>query len=115
MGALEEGHYIDELEENDVQLVSESESEPGFESDKELQEAVRVLLEGIGEDCGREGLKRTPHRVAKAFREGTKGTFSCFVCFTMWERIYVFSYSGLYNRKLVELIRCNYLFVWTIL
>lgn len=67
---------MDELEENDVELESEPEPEPEpeFESDKEVREAVRVLLEGIGEDCEREGLKRTPHRVAKAFREGTKGT-----------------------------------------
>ncbi|KAJ4778966.1 GTP cyclohydrolase 1 [Rhynchospora pubera] len=73
MGALEQGHYMDELEENDVELDSDSEPEPELESDKEVKEAVRVLLEGIGEDCEREGLKRTPHRVAKAFREGTRG------------------------------------------
>jgi GTP cyclohydrolase IA len=84
MGALEQGHYIHELDENDVELASEPESEPGLDSDKGLREAVRVLLEGIGEDCQREGLKRTPHRVAKAFREGTTGTFSCFLCFTIW-------------------------------
>lgn len=69
---------MDELEENDVELESEPEPEPEFESDKEVRDAVRILLEGIGEDCEREGLKRTPHRVAKAFREGTKGTSLAF-------------------------------------
>jgi GTP cyclohydrolase I len=34
---------------------------------------VRGLLEWIGENPEREGLVRTPHRVAKAFREMTSG------------------------------------------
>ena len=43
-----------------------------------IEEAVRVLLQGLGEDPERDGLKRTPLRVAKALREGTRGTFCCF-------------------------------------
>lgn len=35
--------------------------------------AVRTLLEGIGEDSGREGLQDTPKRVAKMLREVTSG------------------------------------------
>jgi GTP cyclohydrolase I len=35
--------------------------------------AVRVLLSWIGEDVTREGLRDTPRRVAKAFREMTAG------------------------------------------
>ncbi|XP_010547125.1 PREDICTED: GTP cyclohydrolase 1 [Tarenaya hassleriana] len=38
-----------------------------------IQEAVRVLLQGLGEDINREGIKKTPFRVAKALREGTRG------------------------------------------
>ncbi|KAI3526476.1 hypothetical protein L1887_05730 [Cichorium endivia] len=37
-----------------------------------IGEAVKVLLQGLGEDINREGLKKTPLRVAKAFREGTR-------------------------------------------
>lgn len=38
-----------------------------------IEDAVRVLLKGLGEDVNREGLRKTPLRVAKAFREGTRG------------------------------------------
>ncbi|KAJ4888081.1 GTP cyclohydrolase 1 [Raphanus sativus] len=38
-----------------------------------IQEAVRVILKGLGEDLNREGIKKTPFRVAKALRQGTRG------------------------------------------
>jgi len=38
-----------------------------------MEAAVRALLVGLGEDHRREGLRRTPKRVAKAFRDGTRG------------------------------------------
>ncbi|KAL1557506.1 GTP cyclohydrolase 1 [Salvia divinorum] len=38
-----------------------------------IEDAVRVLLLGLGEDINREGLLKTPHRVAEAFRDGTRG------------------------------------------
>ncbi|XP_044395145.1 uncharacterized protein [Triticum aestivum] len=38
---------------------------------------VRALLAGLGEDDRREGLRRTPKRVAKAFRDGTRGDHFC--------------------------------------
>lgn len=38
-------------------------------SQREAEDAVRVLLRWIGEDIGREGLIDTPKRVASAFRE----------------------------------------------
>lgn len=34
-----------------------------------IKEAVRLLLQGIGEDAGREGLKDTPDRVARMYEE----------------------------------------------
>ena len=38
--------------------------------DKEkIRQGVRLLLEGIGEDLGREGLRNTPDRVAKMYEE----------------------------------------------
>ena len=34
-----------------------------------VEEAVRIILENVGEDPDREGLQRTPHRVAKMYDE----------------------------------------------
>ncbi|XP_022954209.1 GTP cyclohydrolase 1-like [Cucurbita moschata] len=38
-----------------------------------IMDAVKVLLQGLGEDINREGIRKTPLRVAKALREGTRG------------------------------------------
>ncbi|CAK9164609.1 unnamed protein product [Ilex paraguariensis] len=38
-----------------------------------IKDAVKILLQGLGEDINREGLLKTPLRVAKALREGTRG------------------------------------------
>ncbi|KAH7862802.1 hypothetical protein Vadar_009792 [Vaccinium darrowii] len=67
MGALDEGHCNEE-EESCIEL--------GFEREAEtlaIEVAVKVLLQGLGEDINREGLQKTPLRVAKALREGTRG------------------------------------------
>lgn len=72
MGALDEGHFDVELE-NGMKLGC---LELGFEGDAEtvvIQDAVKVLLQGLGEHVNREGIKKTPLRVAKALREGTRG------------------------------------------
>ena len=42
-------------------------------SDKEAEEAFVKILKWIGEDPSREGLKSTPTRLIKAFREYFKG------------------------------------------
>ncbi len=44
-----------------------------LEDDKELEKAVRTLLIGIGEDPDRQGLERTPYRVARMLKEITSG------------------------------------------
>jgi GTP cyclohydrolase I len=36
---------------------------------QKVEEGVRLILEGIGEDPGRDGLKETPRRVAEMYRE----------------------------------------------
>lgn len=55
---------------------------------KKIEEAIKLLLEGIGEDVNREGLVDTPERVARMYEELCAGmtqdpkeilscTFSC--------------------------------------
>ena len=36
---------------------------------EKIRQAVRLLLEGIGEDAEREGLIETPDRVARMYEE----------------------------------------------
>lgn len=40
---------------------------------KKIEEAVRLLLEGIGEDVAREGLADTPNRIARMYEEIYRG------------------------------------------
>ena len=42
-------------------------------SDKNAEEAVKTIIEWIGEDPNREGLKSTPKRVVNAFKEYFRG------------------------------------------
>ncbi|KAG6516709.1 GTP cyclohydrolase 1-like [Zingiber officinale] len=73
MGALGSG-CLDDLEggakwEEEATDLLASEAERALS----IEEAVKALLQGLGEDHEREGLRRTPHRVAEAFRGGTRG------------------------------------------
>jgi GTP cyclohydrolase IA len=43
-------------------------SADGFDAQK-VEEGVQLILEGIGEDPGRQGLKDTPRRVTEMYRE----------------------------------------------
>ncbi|XP_042487997.1 GTP cyclohydrolase 1-like [Macadamia integrifolia] len=73
MGALDDGHFSGELE-NGVKFGSlELDLEDELDTTVEIEDAVKVLLQCLGEDSNREGLKKTPLRVAKALREGTRG------------------------------------------
>lgn len=72
MGALDEGHFNGDLKENGVK-INKCFKEEESESIRNIKEAVKVLLQGLGEDFNREGLKKTPLRVAKALTEGTRG------------------------------------------
>lgn len=40
---------------------------------KKIEEGVKLILEGVGEDLGREGIKETPARVARMFLEIFEG------------------------------------------
>ena len=42
-------------------------------SEEKAEEAIRTIIEWLGEDPEREGLKSTPKRVIKAFKEYFKG------------------------------------------
>ncbi|KAK9842302.1 hypothetical protein WJX81_005403 [Elliptochloris bilobata] len=42
-------------------------------SSERLQDAVRILIQGLGEDVKREGLRDTPKRVAKAWLDASAG------------------------------------------
>lgn len=50
-----------------------------------IQTAVRMLLEALGDDPDREGLKETPKRVAKMYAEVFEG-----MCYTNEEIAYMF-------------------------
>jgi GTP cyclohydrolase IA len=45
-----------------------TDSAEGFDAQR-VEDGVRLILEGIGEDPGRDGLKETPRRVADMYRE----------------------------------------------
>jgi GTP cyclohydrolase I len=54
----------------DGDLVSEP---PSAAVPKEVQDAVRTLIRWAGDDPNREGLRDTPRRVARAWREYARG------------------------------------------
>lgn len=40
---------------------------------EKVEQAIKLLLEGIGEDCNREGLLETPNRIARMYEEIISG------------------------------------------
>jgi GTP cyclohydrolase I len=57
---------------DDGQAEIGSLAEPAFDYDK-VERGVRLILEGIGEDLGRPGIRETPERVARMWEEITTG------------------------------------------
>ena len=41
---------------------------------KKIEAGVRMILEGLGEDADREGLRETPERIARMYEEIFAGT-----------------------------------------
>jgi len=71
MGSFGQMHFNCEVDEN---LVSNDEVSFKKEINRSVIEcAVKDLLLGLGEDINREGITKTPFRVAKAFSEGIRG------------------------------------------
>ena len=58
---------------NLVKNIEESKNKLNKVSDKEAERAFRTIIEWIGEDPDREGLKGTPKRLIKAFKEYFQG------------------------------------------
>ena len=56
-----------------VKEIDKSSSKEPKVTDKQAEEAFKVILTWIGEDPNREGLLETPKRVVKAFKEYFKG------------------------------------------
>ena len=56
-----------------VKNIEESKNKLSKVSDEEAEQAFRTIIEWIGEDPHREGLKGTPKRLIKAFREYFQG------------------------------------------
>ena len=56
-----------------VKNIEESKNKLNKVSDKEAEQAFRTIIEWIGEDPHREGLKGTPKRLVKAFKEYFQG------------------------------------------
>ncbi|CAL0302795.1 unnamed protein product [Lupinus luteus] len=69
MGCYDDGSFNAELE-NGVNSIISCEEEGKRAA---IEDAVKVLLLGLGEDINREGIRKTPFRVAKALLEGTRG------------------------------------------
>ena len=89
MGALDEGPLDLELE-NGVKLGS---IDLGFEEEPEtiaIEDAVRVLLHGLGEDINRVGLKKTPFSVASHFVKEPKVLFLTFTLLNLTASVVYF-------------------------
>ena len=56
-----------------VNNIEESKNKLSKVSDEEAEQAFRTIIEWIGEDPDREGLKGTPKRLIKAFKEYFQG------------------------------------------
>ena len=56
-----------------VKNIEENQKKNNEISDKKAEEAIQTIIKWIGENPGREGLKSTPSRVIKAYKEYFQG------------------------------------------
>ena len=56
-----------------VENIKENKNKSNKVSDDEAEQAFRTIIEWIGEDPDREGLRGTPKRLIKAFKEYFQG------------------------------------------
>ena len=56
-----------------VKNIEENKKKNNQISDREAEEAIETIIKWIGENPGREGLKSTPSRVIKAYKEYFQG------------------------------------------
>ncbi|BAT97106.1 hypothetical protein VIGAN_09046200 [Vigna angularis var. angularis] len=71
MGHLDEDSLICDVG-NGVSMSDDEECLEKRANTSSIQDAVKVLLTALGEDINREGIIKTPLRVAKALSEGTR-------------------------------------------
>jgi GTP cyclohydrolase IA len=73
-GNGQSGFEFDAAEHDDLIVAGQGKLEGiTFDGNDAIEQSVRVILENIGEDPQREGLLRTPSRVAKMYAELTAG------------------------------------------
>jgi len=58
---------------SEVSLNGDTSNSQNLHTKQEIEQAVQKILTNIGEDPNREGLKRTPNRVARMYDELTAG------------------------------------------
>ncbi|MDM8518575.1 GTP cyclohydrolase I FolE [Anaerolineales bacterium HSG6] len=58
---------------SEVSLNGDTSTDKDFQAKQEIEQAVQQILISIGEDPNREGLQRTPNRVARMYDELTAG------------------------------------------
>lgn len=64
-------------------------------NEEKMAQGIKLLIEGLGEDLARPGLKDTPQRVAKAWTEWCKG----YARFNLPLTTFPSAYNGLIVRK----------------
>lgn len=89
--------WVDELhgeseDSSDVSTIASVDGDPSSLLD--MMSAVKVLLDGLGEDVTRDGLLKTPLRVAQAFQGATKGLRCCFSFFSLSPSSFLLSSLG---------------------